>query len=315
MERRTKTMDDSLLRLETASGTFLAASVFSSKALAKMLIKTGANHIEQPMVCVSNRIDLLDIVAEFPETAYLLSTRFWPGSLNLIFSSGENVPGILNNRSSTVMVTMPQNDEFRQFIDLHGPLAVVKDSCEESEFLGSEDGEVFKTDSGIINDDATVISFLDSHSPLIVSPGSIPVEKIKEVTGTIEWFTGGSVQNYFDKQSPSLVLSTPLFVAEKDSLSVYDQSSCNRVALVTFGESVNFSSEYEFVRNLSLAGDLGEAAANLYPTLQDLDCRGYDAIFLELLPSQHPLGSLLNRRLREIGLDISKFGLLMNEAY
>lgn len=74
-------------------------------------------------------------------------------------------------------------------------------------------------------------------------------------------------------------------------------------ALLAFGPSLP-QGDPVAVRNLSPAGDLGEAAVNLFSFLAELDREGVDKIAVMPIPdTAGTLGEAINDRLRRAALD------------
>ena len=124
-------------------------------------------------------------------------------------------------------------------------------------------------------------------TPILLRPGGITVEQIEAVTGPI----AAAGDNNTPPSSPGMLES---HYAPDAGLRLNATSIRRGEALLSFGEHdlTGFSME----QNLSVSGDLREAAANLFAMMRILDTSA-DAIAVMPIPA-HGLGRAINDRLR-----------------
>ena len=131
--------------------------------------------------------------------------------------------------------------------------------------------------------------------PLLLRPGGLPREDIERVlgeklarmpedTGSAEALplAPGMLASHYAPRTPVRLNAHRLEAGE---------------ALLAFGSRMIPGSEQASVMNLSEAGDLVEAAANLFGYLRELDARGSRAIAVMAVPNEG-LGEAINDRLQ-----------------
>ncbi len=153
--------------------------------------------------------------------------------------------------------------------------------------------------------------------------GGLPVERIEQVVGSVTVATGkveDGEQGVTDeeaaelaevgRQSPGMLSrhyapGARVVVVEEFEVSSFEfqvaASGAKRVGVLLFRDRPELQRQLE-TRNLKLetlspAGDLREAAANLFAAMRRLDAAGVDLILAETAPEQG-LGRAINDRLR-----------------
>jgi L-threonylcarbamoyladenylate synthase len=136
--------------------------------------------------------------------------------------------------------------------------------------------------------ESTIVKVEDGKVRLL-RPGGVPAEEIETVTG-ISLMRGGAG----GIQAPGMMAShyAPGAAVRLDAGSVSEGE-----ALLAFGaQRVLGWQQAVAVKNLSEAGDLREAASNLFAYLQELDRSGARVIAVEPVPFEG-LGEAINDRL------------------
>jgi L-threonylcarbamoyladenylate synthase len=133
--------------------------------------------------------------------------------------------------------------------------------------------------------ESTVIGF-DGDSAVLLRPGAIPRNAIEDIAGRLAEPAMGDVR------APGMLTS---HYAPRARLRLDVHEERQGEALLAFGPTVPTSTNP--ICNLSLRGDLSEAAANLFAMLRQLDQSGTATIAVMRVPDQG-LGEAINDRLR-----------------
>src|SRR6266545_6477043 len=87
---------------ETVYG--LGANGLDSAAVARIFEAKGRPATNPVILHVSEGAEVLNVAANWPETAGKLAARFWPGPLTLVVPKADRVPGIVTAGGPTVAV-------------------------------------------------------------------------------------------------------------------------------------------------------------------------------------------------------------------
>jgi L-threonylcarbamoyladenylate synthase len=132
--------------------------------------------------------------------------------------------------------------------------------------------------------ESTVIGF-DNGSPVLLRPGAITREELEKITGPLSAPLQTSIS------APGMLAS---HYAPRARLCLNAGHADRSDALLAFGTP--FPTHARHVCNLSPAGDLREAAANLFAMLRRLDDTGVPLIAVMPIPATG-LGEAINDRL------------------
>ncbi|SDG55981.1 L-threonylcarbamoyladenylate synthase [Psychroflexus sediminis] len=288
---------------ETVYG--LAGNIYSEKAIRK-IFDVKQRPLFNPLIVHVHAVDQLGaLVSEFPEKARLLADAFWPGPLTLILKKKPTVPDLITGGKNSVAVRIPRHPVTLELLrQLDFPLAApsanpfnrispTSSSHVEAYFkdrlkLVLEGGEC---QAGI---ESTIIGFEDGE-PVLYRLGSIAVEEIEEVVGPL------SIRNKKEHAPEAPGMLAKHYAPQTKTLLVEDIDSFlqntdyARIGVISFSEKIK-SLAGERVQVLSPAGDLKEAASNLYSALHKLDSLGLDIIVAQRFPEEG-LGKSINDRL------------------
>jgi L-threonylcarbamoyladenylate synthase len=286
---------------ETVYG--LAANAFCESSVKKIFELKQRPHYN-PLIVHVKSVDYIEQVAcEIPPLAYQLIARFWPGSLTLVLKKQPHVPGVVTAGKDTVALRMPNHPvalELLSMLDypLAAPSANPFGSISPTSALHVAEyfPDLVVLDGGqcINGIESTIVGF-DGETPVLYRHGSIAVEEIEQVTGTLR-------QNIVNDHTPVAPGMLTRHYAPKTTTRVSDDlnrdlaaTSALKVGILAF-----IKPQLPFVpaaiEILSETGDLKEAASNLYGALHRLDKMGLDLILAERLPDAH-LGKSINDRL------------------
>lgn len=217
-----------------------------------------------------------------------LINAFWPGPLTLVLPKMNTVPDIVTAGHSTVAVRMPDHPVALKLIKESGsPIAAP--SANTFGFLSPTSAEHVqkqlkgkvdyildggKSDVGV---ESTIIEVVGKNVYLL-RPGGIALEKIESLVGVVEIKKADVTR----PDSPGQLLhhyapTVPIkFLNEVDSKEIEGK----KIGGLFFNEKKS-TIEFSFVKILSPAGNMREAAANLFHHLHELEVLNLDLIVVE----------------------------------
>ena len=235
-------------------------------------------------------------LGRFSEMADILAARFWPGPLTLVLTrrTGAGLSDLVSAGLNTVAIRVPAHDGARALLVVSDrPLAAPsanrsgKVSPTTAQHVADEMGDAVALilDGGpcAVGIESTVVD-VSGDTPLLLRPGGVPLEDIETALGRSVPVAGvadairapGMLESHY---APGLPLRLEARHAKPGE------------ALLGFGPAP------EATLNLSEAGDLREAAANLFAMLRALDRPGFTGIAVMPIPKAG-LGRAINDRLR-----------------
>jgi L-threonylcarbamoyladenylate synthase len=282
---------------ETVYG--LGANALDDRAVARVFEAKGRPRINPIIVHVAGLADAARL-GVFNDTARKLAQAFWPGPLTLVVPRAESCPVSLLASAglASLAIRMPSHDLARKLIATAGIPVVAPSANVSGRVSPTTAGHVLEELAGRIDMvldggpceigiESTVVSCLDD-GPELLRPGGLTRRRIEEVLGQaleVRIETGRPI-------APGGLVS---HYAPAASLRLGASNAAEGEALLAFGPDVPGHSGP--VLNLSPAGDLTEAAANLFAMLRELDASGAGSIAVMPIPNQG-LGEAINDRLR-----------------
>ena len=299
---------------ETVYG--LGADALNESA-SKKIYKAKGRPSDNPLIVhISNKSDLVKITSNVPEIADKLMEKFWPGPLTLIFNKSDIVPKGTTGGLNTVAVRMPNHPVALKLIKESGtciaaPSANIsgKPSPTTGEHVVEDlDGRVdMIIDSGSvgIGIESTIVD-VTSNPPVILRPGYITVEMIKEVIGYV------SIDNFKEGEKPKAPGMKYRHYAPKADMVIYSgeinkvietinflakekQEAGLKVGIIATQESQPLY-KYGEVFSIGKRKSEKEIAKNLYAVLRAFDDMEVDFIISESF-SESDLGHAIMNRL------------------
>lgn len=284
------------LPTETVYG--LAGDANSGAAVARIFEAKGRPRFNPLIVHVASMVMAEDI-AVFDPLSRKLAAAFWPGPLTLVLPlrPGSDVHPLVTAGLDTVALRMPRGFASGLIAALGRPLAAP--SANSSGRVSATTAEAVVADLGgrvpLVVDggatpvglESTIVRVVDGHL-LMLRPGGVAADDIEATAGVpLERGAKGV-------QAPGMLAShyAPGAAVRTDASSVSESE-----ALLAFGpRRIAGAERARAVLNLSPAGDLREAAANLFSHLHALDRCGAATIAVEPVPHEG-LGEAINDRL------------------
>jgi L-threonylcarbamoyladenylate synthase len=250
-------------------------------------------------------------IAHFDPTARRLAGTFWPGPLTLVLPRTLDCPvaELATAGLDTIAVRLPAHPLAQAILRAFGGPVVAPSAnlsghvsptlaCHAQSDL---DGRVdLIVDGGPVNVgvESTIVGCFDT--PMLLRPGGLPREEIERVLGralarppedvaheTGQPLAPGMLASHYAPRTPVRLNAAGVEAGE---------------ALLAFGPApLPGIEQASAVMNLSVRGDLAEAAANLFGYLRSLDRKGARAIAVMAVPYQG-LGEAINDRLRRAAI-------------
>lgn len=290
-----------LVAIPTETVYGLAGNALDAKAVAKIFEVKERPTFDPLIVHVADIAQAQRYTKKFPTQASALAERFWPGPLTLLLQKKEIIPDLVTSGLDTVGIRCPDHALTRQLLSsIEFPLAApsanpfgyVSPTRPEhvNDQLGKRISYILDGGPCTVGIESTIVGFEDQQ-PVNYRMGGLSVEAIESVVGTVTVKLHSSSQ----PQAPGQLKS---HYAPRKEIKVGDirellANAPKKTGVLSY--QTNFDVAYQ--RVLSPAGDLSEAAQNLFSALRELDQADIDLIVAEWVPDQG-LGRAINDRLR-----------------
>lgn len=251
-----------------------------------------------PLIVHVHDLQHAQSLGTFGSIALRLADTFWPGPLTLVVPrrTGCAVALLAGAGLDTIALRVPAHPVVRQVLEYSGfalaaPSANASGSVSATtathvaESLGAAVDLILDGGPAPLGIESTIVGF-ENERPLLLRPGALARDDIETVAGRLGEAPGDAVV------SPGRLRS---HYAPQTPLRLDARAAQETEAFLAFGSDV--SAHTGPTRNLSPAGDLREAAANLFTMLRELDAAGCSAIAVMSVPG-HGLGEAITDRLR-----------------
>ena len=243
-------------------------------------------------------------LARFDAAATQLAQAFWPGPLTLVLPKTPDcaVSDLATAGLESIAVRVPDHPVARELIAAFGK-PIVAPSANRSghvspttaaHVLADLRGQIdLVVDAGPtkVGVESTIIACLDR--PTLLRPGGLAREAVTQLLGH-PLAEAPLMETVEENEAPLAPGMQASHYAPKARLRLEATSVGAEEALLAFGPAVEHSAA---MLNLSVRGDLVEAAANLFSHLRALDASGAKAIAVMPVP-ENGLGEAINDRLR-----------------
>lgn len=283
---------------ETVYG--LGGDATDDQAVARIFEAKGRPHFN-PLIIHVFDAEAARIQVTFNRRAEILAERFWPGALTLVLPRRPDttVSLLATAGLGTVAVRVPQHPVAHALLaacdrPVAAPSANVSGRVSPTEAehvaaaLGTRVALVLDGGRCPIGVESTVLD-LTGAAPVLLRPGGVTEEELTDAIGPLAAPTGADAES---PKSPGMLARhyAPELPLRLDAAELRPGE-----ALLAFGPTP--IADADLAQNLSPAGDLVEAAANLFVMLRLLDRPGPAGIAVMPIP-EHGLGRAINDRLR-----------------
>jgi L-threonylcarbamoyladenylate synthase len=293
---------------ETVYG--LGANALDAAAVQRIFQAKGRPATNPVIVHVADPDSVLNVAAEWPETAKKLAERFWPGPLTLVLAKNDSIPAIVTAGGTTVAVRCPLHPVARALIRAAGvPLAApsANRSTELSptraeHVLHSLDGRIDLILDGGPCPGGLESTVVDVSGPgvRVLRHGLITVPMLEAVVGPVEVaiHSGHGSARSPGQMAKHYSPRTKLRLVPDDSLMDEVMTATHaglKVGSVYFHGTALLPNDGPHV---SLPEDAPAAAARLYETLFRLDRAGLDLILVAEPPEEPEWAAVRDRLIR-----------------
>jgi L-threonylcarbamoyladenylate synthase len=298
--------DGGLVAFPTETVYGLGADATNAAAVAGIYAAKGRPAFN-PLISHVADVEAARLIGRFDATAERLAAAFWPGPLTLVLPKTADcrVSDLATAGLDTIAIRIPAHPVAQALLRaVGGP--VVAPSANISGHVSPTtaahvqadlDGRIdLIVDGGPVDVgvESTVVGCFGT--PILLRPGGVPSEAIEAVLGApLARPTAESAAENSQPLAPGMLTShyAPHAAVRLDATSVAAGE-----ALLAFGPNVLPGAEHAaVVMNLSMRGDLAEAATHLFGYLRALDAKAVRSIAVMPIPDDG-LGEAINDRLR-----------------
>lgn len=289
-----------LVAIPTETVYGLAADATAGQAVARIFAAKGRPSFN-PLICHAGDLAMAERVARFDDLARRLAERFWPGPLTLVLPSLPDSPvhPLARAGLATVGVRVPRGPVRSLIARFARPLAAPSanrsggvsptTAAHVARSLGANVDLVLDGGASVCGLESTIVRPAGDHLVLL-RPGFVTAAELEEAGVPVVRPEAVSAV-----EAPGALAShyAPMGRVRLAARHVEPGES-----LIAFGpDPVPGEERARAVINLSPAGDLAEAAANLFSALTAFD--GPHAPLLAVAPvPERGLGEAINDRLR-----------------
>ncbi|MCW4023743.1 MAG: L-threonylcarbamoyladenylate synthase [Candidatus Bathyarchaeota archaeon] len=315
---------------ETVYG--LGADALNGEAVQHLFAAKNRPLDNPPIIHIADTNQIQKLAKEVPKVAEMLTSKFWPGPLTLVFKRSNNVPKEAVAGLDTIAIRMPNHPVALALIRQSScPIAApsanlsgkpspttakhVLDDLEDSIDAVLDGGA---TSVGV---ESTVLD-LSVEPPMLLRPGGISFEALKAVLGTVvlhpfvasekelslkESRSPGMMHKHYAPKAQVVLIEGEQGVVEKkikELTQSYKQNGCKVGVLATMETTRNV--EADVVKSMGKHEDLASVAHNLFGLLREFDSEGVDVIVVEGVSSEGLGLAVMNRLRKASGYHIVK---------
>ncbi len=304
---------------ETVFG--LGADSFNTAAIDNIYKAKGRPSDNPLIIHICDKKDVYNLARDVSSDALLLIDSFWPGPLTVILPKKDCVPYRVTGGLDTVAVRCPSNYVARELIKLSGkyiaaPSANLSGSPSPTNIrhvIDDMDGRVdYIIDSGNceIGLESTVVD-LTGQAPVILRPGAITLEMIKELLPDTT-LDKGLLENTDKPKSPGMKYKhyspkaqVEVVCGNKDNIRKYISSKLKNDSQC--GVMTYKGGDYDNALCVLSAGKcMEEYASTLFYNLRVFDEYGVSKVYAEFIDEQGIGTAVKNRLFKAAGNNITE---------
>jgi len=261
--------------------------------------------LDNPLIVhIAGRDQLEQVVADFPAVARQLAQRFWPGPLTLVLPRHPRLPPGVSAGLDTVALRMPDHPVASAIIKLAGvPVAAPSANLAgrpspttAAHVLADLEGRIAAVVDGGSSDIGVESTVLDVTvtPPLILRPGGVTVEQLREAVGTVHACRGhierprspGQKYRHYAPRARVVLVegSTGKEISQQLANLVRECASRGETVGVLASEETAAGFGHDPMVAVGSRHAPGQAAARLYAALRELDALDVDVILCERWP-------------------------------
>lgn len=297
--------DGGLVAFPTETVYGLGTDATNARAVARLYEAKGRPAFN-PLIAHVSDLHAAKRIARFDDRSLRLAEAFWPGPLTLVLSKAPGCPvsDLATAGLETIAVRVPAHPVAQEILRVFGKPVVAPSANISGHVSPTTAAHVFGDLAGridLIVDGGPVSVGVEStivgcfETPMLLRPGGLPRDDIERVLG--EKLARMPEEANADEAQPLAPGMLASHYAPRTPVRLNARQLEAGEALLAFGPDMISVADKTSVMNLSEAGDLVEAAANLFGYLRELDAGGSRAIAVMAIPDEG-LGEAINDRLR-----------------
>lgn len=305
-------MNGELVAFPTETVYGLGADALNENAVQKIFEAKGRPADNPLIVHVADVSQLALIARDIPVIAEKLMARFWPGPLTLVLPKRPEVSAFVTAGLDTVAVRLPSHPIAIELIRLAGT-PVAAPSANRSGSPSATTWQAVADDldgriAGIVKGEPTSFGLESTvvdatcDPPRVLRPGGVTFEQLKEVSGSIQPYSGGIArQSTQGVNSPGLKYKhyqprAKVVVFTGDSLEFELTRASDRLKQVYYIGVDRPANPLRF-GSVLVCRDVEEYATKLFDTFRKADAAGAEWVYCEAV-AEVGIGVALMDRLR-----------------
>ena len=311
---------------ETVYG--LGANALDDEAVKKIFIAKGRPQ-DNPLIIHVSTKEISGLVKDVPEVAQKIIDKFWPGPLTVILEKKDIIPNVTSANLNTIGIRMPNSEIALKLIELaERPIAAPSanisgrpsptevERCVED--LNGRVDYIIGGESSDIGVESTIVD-CTVNPPLVLRPGGITLEMLKEINPEIELdkalkskpnddFKPKAPGMKYKHYAPNAHLKIIKGKNEKtieiinEIVENYIEKGTD-VPILTTNENLNKFNNGKVI-SLGSENDLKEIAKNLFEALRKCDDLGVQYILCQGFEENGVGLAIMNRLNKAAGYDI-----------
>lgn len=311
---------------ETVYG--LGANALDDEAVKKIFIAKGRPQ-DNPLIIHVSTKEISGLVKDVPEVAQKIIDKFWPGPLTVILEKKDIIPNVTSANLNTIGIRMPNSEIALKLIELaERPIAAPSanisgrpsptevERCVED--LNGRVDYIIGGESSDIGVESTIVD-CTVNPPLVLRPGGITLEMLKEINPEIELDKAlkSKPNDYFKPKAPGMKYKHYAPNAHLKIIKGKNEKTIeiineivenyiekgNDVAILTTNENLNKFNNGKVI-SLGSENDLKEIAKNLFEALRKCDDLGVQYILCQGFEENGVGLAIMNRLNKAAGYDI-----------
>lgn len=311
---------------ETVYG--LGANALDDEAVRKIFIAKGRPQ-DNPLIIHVSTKEISELVKDVPEVAQKIIDKFWPGPLTVILEKKDIIPNVTSANLNTIGIRMPNSEIALKLIELaERPIAAPSanisgrpsptevERCVED--LNGRVDYIIGGESSDIGVESTIVD-CTVNPPLVLRPGGITLEMLKEINPEIELdkalkskpnddFKPKAPGMKYKHYAPNAHLKIIKGKNEK-TIEIINEivenyiEKGNDIAILTTNENLNKFNNGKVI-SLGSENDLKEIAKNLFEALRKCDDLGVQYVLCQGFEENGVGLAIMNRLNKAAGYDI-----------
>ena len=284
---------------------------------------------DNPLIIHICKLEDIDkIISVFPDQAKKLAQEFWPGPLTMVLPKSDMVPKETTGGLDTVAVRMPVDPIALSFIEAAGgyvaaPSANVSGRPSPTSSRYVEEDMYGRIEMIIDGGDVEIglestIVDLTGKVPMLLRPGRITLEMLKEILGEVEVdktilagnaagrpkAPGMKYKHYAPKGELTIIAGESQAVVKKiNELAVRGMQQGEKIGIIGTEENISFYQGHS-IKSVGKRDDEVSIAKHLYRILREFDDEGITLIYSESFSAGGMGQAIMNRLLKAAGHQI-----------